>query len=276
VAQVTASPYKLLVVDIDGTLLGRDGTISAEDTEAVARVRRSGIPVSLSTGRVAQACFGILDQLSLDGYHIFADGALVYNPRTGEEVYSEPVSPDLVRQITEFAHREEIPFDLYSVSHFYVERRTWATDIRQKFFGLTPTVIDFTDLWRNERIIKGTLVVRSPEEKARASDFYQHFKDRLHLSWTNTPAFPDVDFINVISPGVSKGKALEALTSFLKVPLPQVMAIGDGANDAPVLSRSGLAVAMGNAPESLKAVAGHVTLDVEHNGVAAAINKFLL
>ena len=273
---MTDNPYRLLVVDIDGTLLGKDGSISAEDRDAVARVRRSGIPVSLSTGRVAQACLKILDLLELDGYHIFADGALVYNPETGREVYAEPISREMVRQIVDYAHREGITFDLYSVSHFFIERETWATDIRQKFFGLTPTIIDFTDLWRNEQIIKGTLVVRSPEEKAKANDFYRHFKDRLDLSWTETPAFPDVDFINVLSPGVSKGKALEALTGFLKIPLDAVMAIGDGANDAPALSRAGLAVAMGNAPDELRAVASHVTLDVEHNGVAAAIKKFLL
>lgn len=269
-------PYKLLVADIDGTLLSKDGTISAEDRNALARVRQSGIRVSLSTGRVAQACRGILEQLALDGYHIFSDGALVCNPKTGEEVYAEPISKELVRQIVEFAHREEIIFDLYTVSHFYVERETWASDIRRRFFGLQPTVIDFSDLWQQERIIKGTLVVRSDEEKARANSFYRHFKDSLNFSWTKTPAYPDVDFINVIAPDVSKGKALEALTGFLGIPLTEVMAIGDGANDVTVLSAAGLAVAMGDAPDELKAVADYVTLDVEHSGVAVAIKKFLV
>jgi hydroxymethylpyrimidine pyrophosphatase-like HAD family hydrolase len=54
------------------------------------------------------------------------------------------------------------------------------------------------------------------------------------------------------------------------------MAIGDGRNDIPLLSSAGLAVAMGNAPDEVKAIADHVTLDVEHSGLAAAVNKFLL
>ena len=91
-----------------------------------------------------------------------------------------------------------------------------------------------------------------------------------------TPAYPEVDFINVVAPGVSKGKALEALATFLGIPLSEVMAIGDGANDITLLSSAGLAIAMGNAPEELKAVADYVTLDGDHNGVAAAINKFLV
>jgi hydroxymethylpyrimidine pyrophosphatase-like HAD family hydrolase len=80
----------------------------------------------------------------------------------------------------------------------------------------------------------------------------------------------------VVAPDVSKGKALEALASFLGISLTEVMAIGDGINDIPLLSSVGLAVAMDNASDELKAVADHVTLDVDHHGVAAAINKFLL
>ncbi len=89
---LTTHSYKLLVVDIDGTLLDKNGAISDEDKKALARARDSGIQVSLSTGRVVKACLKILRQLSLDGYHMFFDGALVCNPEKGEEVYVEPIS----------------------------------------------------------------------------------------------------------------------------------------------------------------------------------------
>jgi len=268
--------YKLLVVDIDGTLLDKKGAISAEDKKALTKAGDSGIQVSLSTGRVVQACIKILDQLSLDGYHMFFDGALVYNPEKGEEVYVSPISEELVLQVVEFAHLQKMDLDLYSATHYFVERETWATDIRREFFSLEPIIVDFTKLWQKERIIKGTLVVSSAEEKAKAKDFYLHFKNSLNFSWTRTPAYPEVDFINVVAPDVSKGKALEALASFLGIPLTEVMAIGDGANDIPLLSSAGLAIAMDNASDELKAVADYVTLDVGHNGVAAAIGKFLL
>ena len=270
------NPYKLLVVDIDGTLIDKNGAISAEDKDALARAGDSGIQVSLSTGRVVQACLRIISQLSLDGYHMFFDGALVSNPEKGEEVYVKPIGEELVRQIVDFVHLNEINLDLYSATHYFVERETWSTDIRRQFFGIEPTVIDFTNLWQKERIIKGTLVVLSAEERAKADNFRRQFKSSLHFSGTRTPAYPEVDFINVVAPDVSKGKALEALASFLEIPLTEVIAIGDGANDISLLSSAGLAVAMDNAPDELKAVADYVTLDVEHNGVAAAINKFLL
>jgi Cof subfamily protein (haloacid dehalogenase superfamily) len=268
--------YKLLVVDIDGTLLDKHGAISAEDKKALARAGGLGIQVSLSTGRVVQACLNIIDQLSLDGYHMFFDGALVYSPEKGEEVYVEPISGELVRQMIDFARLNEINLELFSATHFFIERETWVTVIRRKFFGLEPTIVDFTKLRRNERIIKGGLVVSSVEEKAKANDFYLHFKNRLNFSLTRTPAYPDIDFFNVVAADVSKGKAVAALASFLGIALTEVMAIGDGANDITLLSSAGLAIAMGNAPEELKAVADYVTLDVDHNGVAAAVSRFLL
>ena len=119
-------------------------------------------------------------------------------------------------------------------------------------------------------------MVRSPEEKAAAGRFRRHFDDRLTLSMSKTPAYPDVDYINVMAPGVSKRSALDALVRYLGISLDQVMAIGDGVNDVPVLSSVGLAVAMDNAPAEVKAIADYVTLDANHSGVTQAIKKFLL
>ncbi len=268
--------YRLLVIDIDGTLLDVSGNISAEDKKALGEVVTSGIPVSLSTGRVVQASLQYIEYLKLEGYHVFFDGALVYSPDRDEEVYVDPITSELVDQMIDYARRMEMGFDMYSATHFYAERETWATDIRREYFKIIPTIVDFRDIWQTERIIKGTLVVSSAEEKAKANDFYLHFRDRLSFSWTKTPAYPEVDFINIIAHGVSKGKALEALVSFLGISMSEVVAIGDGRNDIPLLSAAGLAIAMENAPDELKAVADHVTLDAEHHGVAAAVNKYLL
>jgi Cof subfamily protein (haloacid dehalogenase superfamily) len=269
-------PYKLLVVDIDGTLLGKGRAISTKDRETVAKVRDSGIQVSLSTGRAVQACWDILNQLSLDDYHIFFDGALVSNPNNSKEVYVQPLSPAVVKQAVEFAHLNNIYLELFSATRYFVEWETWPAAIRRQFFGMEPTVVDFTKLWNQERIIKGGLIASSPQEAEKVDSFHRHFNDSLRFSGARTPAYPGVDFINVLAPEVSKGRALEALALYLGIPLAEVMAIGDGINDLPLLSLAGLAVVMGNAPDEVKAVADYVTLDVDHNGVAAAINEFLL
>jgi len=266
--------YRLLLVDIDGTLIGKDGSISSEDREALAKVRGSGIGVSLSTGRAAQSCLPIIERLALDGYHIFFDGALVSN--LDKEVYAKPIDSKVVREAIEFARQNDIYLELYSASRFFIERETWATEIHRDFFKIEPTVVDFTGLWARERIIKGGLVIASPDEVAKAKSFRPQFSRSLHFSLARSPAYPGTEFINVVSLGVSKGKALAALAAHLGISTAEVMAIGDGTNDISLLSSVGLAVAMGNAPDEVKAVADHITLDIEHSGLAAAVNKFLL
>ncbi|MFH1003018.1 MAG: HAD hydrolase family protein, partial [Chloroflexota bacterium] len=102
------------------------------------------------------------------------------------------------------------------------------------------------------------------------------FEERLRFSWAMTPAYPEVHFVNIVDPRVSKGKALAALTSYLGIALDEVMVVGDGTNDLPLLALAGLAVAMGNAPDEVKQAADHVTADVDRSGLAAAIARFLL
>ena len=97
--------------------------------------------------------------------------------------------------------------------------------------------------------------------------------NNLHIL---TAVYHGGDFISVVAPGVSKGKALEALAAYLEIPVSAVMAVGVGLNDIPLLTAAGLGVAVDNATDEVKAVADHITLGVEHSGLAAAIKKFLL
>lgn len=268
--------YKLLVIDVDGTILNRANKISDEDVVAVKQATKAGIKVSLCTGRVPQGCRLVLQELGLDGYHIFFDGALVSNLETGDEIYAVPISPELVRETTVYARKNRLHYDVYSSTRFYSQGDDWATEIRKSFFHLEPVLADFDALSRTERIMKGTVVTRTEAERDRARLFQQHFKGKLDFSWTTTPAFPEVHFINVINPEVNKGKALAELCRFFKIPLAETMAIGDGLNDVALLKAAGFAVAMGNCAAELRAVAHTITHDVEHSGVADAIKKFLI
>jgi Cof subfamily protein (haloacid dehalogenase superfamily) len=266
--------YKLLVVDIDGTLLGSRGGISEEDKQALAAARRVGVKVCLSTGRASQGCHWVIDELSLDGYHIFFDGALVWG--VDRELYVEPLDMGVVREVVDFVRQNDIYLELYSATDYFVEWENWATEIHRNYFKLEPRVIDFGHLRGGQKFVKGGLITRDEEEVAKARSFRTRFDRSLRFSVARSPAYPGVEFINVLAPEVSKGKALTTLAAHLGIPLSEVMAIGDGTNDISLLSVAGLAVAMGNATDEVKAVAHEVTEDVSESGVAAAVNRFLL
>jgi len=255
--------------------LNKQGTVSEEDKQALARVVSSGIKVSLASGRSVSACVPLINELGLDGFHTTFDGALVSDPKLNHEVFAEPISAAMVEQIIAYAHDSGIDIELYSDRRLFIERDSWTADVRRQVFFAQPVIADFAMIEREERIIKGTIIARSAKEKAKAAAFRQHFGDNLCFSTNRTPTFPGVDFVNVLAPGVSKGNALEVLTAYMDISLDEVMAVGDGPNDASILSRAGFAVAMGDASDELKAIAHHVTLDAEHSGVAKAINQIL-
>jgi Cof subfamily protein (haloacid dehalogenase superfamily) len=273
---LTDPHYKLLVIDIDGTLINRYGDISPANREALTLARDSGMQVAISTGRSLNSSREIIKQLSLESYHIFFDGALVSRPDPAEEIYAQPISPAVVRQMVAFAHAHNIDLELHSTSHYFAERETWSTEAHRRFFGAQPTIGDFNRLWEQERIVKGALVVTSPQEEAGLKSFGDNFADRLHLSQVKIPTYPDVTFVNILAPDISKGRALKILASHLGVPLAEVAAVGDGQNDISLLATAGLAIAMGNAHSELKKIAHHITLDVAEDGLAAAIKRFLI
>lgn len=273
---MSGNKYRLLVVDIDGTLIGQKRVISKKDKEALKKAVKKGIKVSLCTGRVNRACRGILDELGLDGYHIFYDGALVADPMGGNEVYARAIDKNIVKQMVEFVRRNDTYLELYSSRHFFAEKENWSDEIHRRFFGVAPEIVSYDDIWQRERIIKAELVVRSAEEAAKADSFKKEFAGDLRFSIARSPSFPDIEFINIINPEVSKGKALAVLAEHLGVSLEEVMAIGDGSNDVPLLEVAGFSVAMANARDELKEIADYITLDADSSGVAAAVERFLL
>ncbi|MDD4858959.1 MAG: Cof-type HAD-IIB family hydrolase [Dehalococcoidales bacterium] len=274
---MTRNGYKLLVIDIDGTLVGGNKIISPENRDALVEAYHSGVQVAISTGRSLTSCRKILAQLPLDGgFHVFFDGALVSRPDLTEEVYAQPLPPLLVKEMVEYARREKIDLELFSSTHYFTPRETWSTTAHREFFGIEAVVLSLEGLWERERIIKGGLVTTNPQEEAQAEKFIRRFGGSVYLSRARTPVYPGVVFNNLLAAGVSKGNALKRLAAHLGTPLEAVIAVGDGSNDISLLATAGLAIAMGNAAAELKSIAHHITLDVDQHGLAAAIRRFLL
>ena len=268
--------YRLLVIDIDGTLIDRYGEISAENREALEMARRAGTQVALSTGRSLISTMKVIEQLSLDSYHIFFDGALAANPHTGEDIYTRPIAGDILRRMIEYARANRLDLELYSKTGYFGERESWSTKAHRDFFGIQPTIGSFDGLRERERIVKAGLVTNRPEQEVGVRGFIEHFGDSLHAYQVKVPAFPEATFNNILAPGTSKGRTLETLAARLEIPLEEVMAVGDGHNDISLLATAGLGVAMGNAHEDVKQAADRITRHVEEHGLAAAIRDFLV
>jgi Cof subfamily protein (haloacid dehalogenase superfamily) len=268
--------YKLLVLDIDGTLVGKANTVSPENKQALARASKSGVNISLCTGRSLRGCRLLLSELSLNGYHVFYDGALVINTVTGHEAYVQEIEVTDIKKAIEWSYERGLDIELYTSTQYFAEHENWSTDIHRKYFNSVPTFVKYPELLGRERIIKIGTVANSTAELEKIKEFCRDFSGIFNFSWVTSPSFPNAEFINIVSPQVSKGRAVTELAGHLGISRAEIIAIGDGKNDIPMFAAAGLGVAMQNSPDDLKSVAGYVTSDVEESGLAAAIEKFVL
>jgi len=286
--------YRIVAIDVDGTLVNKNGLVSDLDKEAVERIARLNVKVVLCTGRVVQSTLPILAQLQIkNSLHVFYDGALIADTKGGWKHYQQPMSADLVRELVSYCRKNNIFIELYTngednssmrakglhtysitPDYCYSERSSWTDEIHRNLFHLDVSVTNFDEIIGKRDILKAEIIVSNDEEAIQAKMIKDCFGESFRFSLAYSPAFPDIDFVNILHPNASKGAAIKRLISEWGGVPEEVIAIGDGLNDIPLLEASGVPVAMGNACPELKQVSNYITLPVEESGVAKAIRFF--
>jgi Cof subfamily protein (haloacid dehalogenase superfamily) len=269
-------PYRLLVVDVDGTLAGAGGSVSPGVVAAVRAAEAAGVRVALSTGRTVLACRPFLDELPMRGPHIFFDGGLVLDPAIDAPVLLRQVDPDAAAAALAFGQAAGLTVELYTRDGYYVRAITPEVEAHAILQRCAPTVADLAGVLAGGAVIKAEFVVRTDAAVAAVRAFEPTVADRLRFSWATAPGLPDFTFVNVVAPGVSKGEAMRRIIDHLGLSPAAVVAVGDSANDLPMFAVAGLAVAMGNAPAAIQQAAHLVTGTVEEDGLAAVIRQRVL
>lgn len=268
---------RLLVFDLDGTLLKEDKTISRRVEQALINANEAGITVMAATGRPLTAIPEIV--LSIPGirYVISANGANIYDLKEKKILYRANMTLEQVEKTTAFLDAFSIWYEVLIDGVSYVEQ--------DKFNHMEqyarPESFDY---------LKRT---RKPVEGLR--EFYRAHRDCLEkvccffidpdLREKVEETFPMTDDLcgqrasiynyEIADQASTKGNALRFISEYLHIPMEQICAFGDGMNDADLLCTAGIGVAMGNAFPELKAMADFVTLTNEEDGTAVVIEAIL-
>ena len=259
---------ELVGLDVDGTLIGLDGIVSAAVVAAVARARGAGLHLGLATGRMAQGVEPILDRTGLPGPHVFHNGAQVR--RDDEVIASWPVARDVLADVIAGCNAASIYLEIYLEDGYVVNRMEDRARAHWELLGMEPL-----------GVVEGVDDIEGEVPKVTAAVFDTAGVERtvaimrgagLRPGPSNSPATPGLHYVNGNQPGVDKGRALLAAAEVLGIDPAATVGVGDERNDIPLLEAAGTAIAMGNASAEVREVAHLVAPDVEQHGAAAALD----
>ncbi len=267
--------YKLVAIDMDGTLLNKNNEVSERTKNAIEMAKKKGVHIILSTGRVLKSALSYSRNLDLKNPIVACNGAIIVD-EDASIIYKRPIDNNKVKEIVNLARKKNIYYHFYDESKFYSHVRV---DEVLQFYneGNENTSIDIEVFQDIEEIVRLTdlnvykfLFIDDNNEKLQ--DLRGEL-DKLEdistsSSWANN--------IEAMGLNVSKGEAIRELCIRLQIKPEEVIAIGDSENDLSMLRFAGLGVAMGNGDESIKKQSDYITDSNDEDGVAKVIEKFVL
>lgn len=270
---------RLIALDLDGTVFNDQKEITPRTIQAIRAALAAGAIVLPATGRTADGVPAQFTGIPGVRYALTSNGASVVDLQTGERLVNLPFAPDLARR----TYRALLPYG--GMLSIFIGGKSYTTR-ENAALSLAITPANLRSYFRDTRIevedMDKTLQDHAHEVE-KFSMMYATVEQR-DAAWRGiAAACPGLEMASSIernlelnAPGVTKGRGLMALADHLGLRPSQVMAVGDSGNDLAMVKMAGLGVAMGNATPDVLAAADVVTGDNNHDGVAEAIEKYVL
>ncbi len=262
--------YRLLAIDLDGTLLTPQKIITPRTYQALRQAISAGVTIVIATGQTLSVLQNVCADLPLSAPQIIENGAIIADIHSGDILHERLIPPEHILPVLE----ELRNFGLYRAYHtlhrVYVDRNT----PRARSWYRPPVlpaveVEDVASLYPLSCIkVVGIGEANTLREKRR--ELERIFAEQLYVTQSS------FDILEFLHPEVSKGNALRIIASDLNIMPEEIVAFGDNHNDIGMLRLAGLGVAMGNAHEEVKAAADYVTRSNAEDGVAVVIEEMIL
>ena len=259
----------LVILDLDGTVIGSSGQVQPAVWHAVERAREAGVKLALCTGRPGLGiALRIAKRIGPTNAHVFQSGAHIAFT-DGETLKASSLKEASTKRLVQHARSLGLVLEVYTPNHLYVERKTPMSEAHAKILGVSALVRDLVEVAEAEPVIRAQWVLTPAQEPAAMALTI----DGVQVSRATSPALPDTLFVSVTRAGVSKGTAVEDLVRHMNLRVEQVMAVGDSASDLPMLSLVGHPLVMANAESPLKDRFPSLAGDVEDGGVVEALER---
>ena len=252
---------RLLAVDLDGTVLDTRKRLTERTKRALENANRGGFLVVPISGRIFSFLKRFQAACNLDGPVIGYNGAACMLPRSGRTLFADPVDVPLSHELLAFARARNLHINFYDKDCVYFDKAGEMADYYVKTFAVPHKLVDDLSAF-GVPTIKVLLLVEAERVGAVVSEIKATFADRIDVSTS------DATHVEILKAGVNKGQALRRLAAMLDLGAEDVLALGDGENDVPMLQWAGRSVAVANGHEKALAAAGEVIGHCDSEAVA--------
>ena len=260
---------RLIATDLDGTLLREDGGISPRTRATIAAAQAAGLVVVFVTARPPRDVAAIAEHLGVTGIAVCSNGAIVQNLETGETHRHVRLCSDLARELV-VALRLAEPGINFATEHGHkIGQEPGFPDFFADTVHHHPPLVDDAVVLCGEELTKLLIHHVDHDAERLMHRIRGHTGDRAEVIWSGGP------FIEIATPGVSKGAGLAAFCADLGIAAAEVIAFGDMPNDVQMLRFAGRGIAVANAHPEVLAAADEITASNDDDGVALAIEALL-
>lgn len=268
----TKHDIRAIVIDVDGTLLNNEHTITPRTEKAIKDAIAKGVQVVLATGKTHKSTQSIIDQFGLETPGIYLQGLAIYD-QSGAIRHQTTLAPELARQALTFIEDRGFVVAAYHQDRILVRaRHAQLEEELVKRHEVAPEAVGPLQNLLGKLAINKLIVIG--ERKAINALRWQL---SMQVGGAGRLLQPGIDeMLELLPPGSSKGAALKTLAKDIGVDVAQILAIGDGENDIEMIQIAGVGVAMGQANQKVKDAADYVTASNDEDGVAQAIERYVL
>ena len=268
-------PYKLIALDLDGTLVRSDQCISQRTVDTLIRVQEMGVKVAVASGRSTFGTAHVADALHLEkfgGYVMSYNGGEIYDWGTKVRLHAQTLDEEVIPYIYMYAREHGMPIMTYIGKEVVseVEGNEYIQYSVMRNRMNFRKVDDFLEAVQGTGIVKCIIVGDPTLLPALEVEMQETLKGKAG-AFRSEPFF-----LEIVPMGIDKAKGLSILLDKIGMKREELIAFGDGYNDTPMLQFAGMGVAMGNAAEEIKKAADMVTWSNNDDGVAIALENLIL
>ena len=288
--------YKIVAIDLDGTMLNQYGIVTQNTKEAIQKAQEKGIEVIIASGRPTDSIKTIAKEIKSEKYFISGNGAIIYDIAKDEIIYENILKKQKTLEIIKICEENSIYYNLYTEKEiiakslqnnvlYYHKENTNKAEEDKTHINIVENIYDYISQ-RDEKIVKITIcdnnqaIFNSIMRKLKEIDEIEvlevsHMSRKMIRQGTEDIAI-EYFYTEISAKDVDKWNAIQFLQEKMDIKTEEIMAIGDNANDKKMLKNVGMGIAMGQSSETIKNIAKYTTKTNVEDGVSEALQKLIL